>query len=102
MKIYRNEKIVAYTQGETFTEDELKQIAHPLNTYVFMGIKCETEVIAKNPKLAIEALGYYGDYARQWGDFRDVIEAVDNGDCQLFQKVVKYYKRDLVKYTKKI
>ena len=110
MKIYKNEKIVAYTQGEVFDKEELNQIAHPLNLYVFTGYtgdwraenNFEVEVWAKNPKLALEAIGYYSDYQKEWGDFRGVIEAINNDNCQLFQKIVKYYKRDLGKYVKKI
>ena len=108
MKIYKNEKIVAYTQGEVFNKEELNQIAHPFNLYVFTGYtgdwraenNFEVEVWAKNPKLALEAIGYYDNYEKSWGDFRGVIEAINNNNCQLFQKIVKYYKRDLGKYIK--
>lgn len=106
MKILKNEKIVAYVvKGDTFNSSELRKISIPLNTYMFSGFYEEThdtdiEVKAKNPKMALEAIGYYSDYEREWGDYKELIRAIDNGDALLYQKYVKYFKRDISKYLK--
>jgi len=50
----------------------------------------EITVHAKDLEALKTALGYYSSYSREWGDYRGIIEAIDNKNATIHEVKTKY------------
>lgn len=95
MKTIQDNHIVAYTEGETFSSEQLKQVDKKLRTYLFVYGSEQMEVKAINIEIAKKALGCGLAYESEWGDFRYFVEGIKSGDVVCYEKRVNYTEVEL-------
>ena len=93
-------ELVGYVGTLTWVEGEkLKEAKGDWKTFqVSMGIVEENEVVdfqtltgrALNLEAFKTAMGYYSDYAREWGDYRGFIKAIDDKEPTIHEVKTKY------------
>ena len=89
MKIIQKNKIVGYTEGATFSIEEIKTI-EPLRTFIISREEEQVKVHATTPAVALKAIGYGSDYEMEWGDYRYFLEGLNNGEVAISEQITHY------------
>ena len=86
MKIIQKNKIVGYTEGQTFNSEEIKTI-EPLRTYIISHEEEQVVVRATTPAVALKALGYGSDYEMERGDYRFFLDGLKKNETTISEMV---------------
>jgi len=93
MKIIQKNKIVGYTEGATFSCEEIKTI-EPLRTFIISREEEQITVHAITPAVALKALGYGSDYEMEWGDYRFFLDGLKKNETTISEKFTHFLEID--------